>query len=323
MPVLRRSVEVQERDVSLLRDLFVSRLMTLAHVAALHFHGRTEAAKKRVQKLKAAGLIGERPRRARDPGILFLAKAGFDLLHDHGQLLEFPSLSWPAFERRSRVSELTLRHELAVMDVKSALAPAIGKTSGTSLIEFSTWPILHQFDVRLPGRGHATETRVKPDGLIRVEERTGNTEVYEHAFYLEVDRGTETLDTLGHRALCYREHYASGGYAVACGASRTAYDDYPFRVLMVFPSEVRRNNVTEQLLSCTPPIETQVWLAVMGDVATDPLGAIWIRPRDYRESMGVRASEVVRHARIGTHRRQPGREAQVRELVVHKRLFGD
>jgi hypothetical protein len=37
------AILLQERDLDLLRDLFESRLMTTAHVAALHFGGRREA----------------------------------------------------------------------------------------------------------------------------------------------------------------------------------------------------------------------------------------------------------------------------------------
>gem|GEM_PF-4012486 len=33
----------------------------------------------------------------------------------------------------------------------------------------------------------------------------------------------------------------------------------------------------------TPPILTVVWLTTFGEVTTDSLGAIWMRPRDYRD----------------------------------------
>ena len=48
------SIALQPRDIELLRDLFGSRVMTLAHITALHFSRKAEAAKKRLQKLKAA-----------------------------------------------------------------------------------------------------------------------------------------------------------------------------------------------------------------------------------------------------------------------------
>lgn len=52
------AVLLQDRDLSLLRGLFESRIMTAEHVAALFFIGSREAAKKRLQKIKAASLIG-------------------------------------------------------------------------------------------------------------------------------------------------------------------------------------------------------------------------------------------------------------------------
>lgn len=310
-------IECQERDIALLRDLFVSRIMTLAHIAALHFEGRSEAAKKRVQKLKAAGFIAERPRKARDPGILFLAKRGFNVLNEKGSLSEYPRLSSAAFEKRARVSDLTLRHELEVLDAKAAIAPAVGRVSNLKIIEFSTWPMLCQFDVHPRGFG---QVRVKPDGLIRVEESADGGKAYEHAFFLEIDRGTETLDTLSHRAVCYREHYTSGGYAASFDAPRSAYAEYPFRVLMVFPSEERRNNIAERLLSLNPPIETLVWCSTSAELAKDPLGAIWIRPRDFRE-----ATEGTGFAARGgipnVHRRRPDRETRVRQHSARHALF--
>src|SRR6266481_2060544 len=100
MPTAEFSIELQPRDVSLLRGLFDSRVMTLSHISGLYFEGRDEAAKKRVQKLKAAGLLSERARRAYDRSILFLTRKGFQALFDDGRLPQFPKLSWKALEKR-------------------------------------------------------------------------------------------------------------------------------------------------------------------------------------------------------------------------------
>src|SRR5882724_9942669 len=88
------SVELQSRDSNLLRGLFDSRLMTLAHAAGLYFNGSREAAKKRIQKLKAAGLIGERARKAYEPSILFLTREGFTLMQERGLLHDAPQIAW-------------------------------------------------------------------------------------------------------------------------------------------------------------------------------------------------------------------------------------
>ncbi len=66
------SVNLQERDLALFRNLFESRVMTAAHVSVLHFDGKAEATKKRLQRLKAAGFITERRRKAYEPAVLFL-----------------------------------------------------------------------------------------------------------------------------------------------------------------------------------------------------------------------------------------------------------
>src|ERR1051326_4543796 len=100
-------IALQPRDFSLLRGLFDSRVMTLSHISRLYFEGRDESAKKRLQKLKAAGLVSERARRAYDRSILFLTRKGFQALFDEGQLSQFPHLSWKALEKRMHVSELT------------------------------------------------------------------------------------------------------------------------------------------------------------------------------------------------------------------------
>jgi len=69
MPTAKNSTSIifQSRDISLLRDLFESRVMTSSHAATLHFEGSRDAAKKRLQKLKASGYISERARRPTEP----------------------------------------------------------------------------------------------------------------------------------------------------------------------------------------------------------------------------------------------------------------
>jgi len=120
------ALEIQDRDLEILRGLFESRVMTARHVAAIYFAGSYEAARKRLQKLKAAGYVKERPRRAYDPAVLFLTKKAFALLCEHGTINDYPHMTWKHLEKRVRVSPLTLTHELQVLDVKAAIAQALG-----------------------------------------------------------------------------------------------------------------------------------------------------------------------------------------------------
>src|ERR1700733_5183271 len=76
----RDFMQLQPRDFAILQGLFESRIMTAAHIAALYFDGKREYTKKRLQKFKAGGFIGERRRNANEPSILFLTHKAFKLL---------------------------------------------------------------------------------------------------------------------------------------------------------------------------------------------------------------------------------------------------
>jgi hypothetical protein len=313
------SLEPTDRDLALLRGLFECRVMTAKHVSKLYFGGKREYTKKRLQKIKGAGLIGERKRRVNAPSILFLTRKAFNLLTRQGSLSGYPSFGATSFVSRANVSELTLRHELEVMDVKSAFHAALAKSEKFSIERFSTWPLLYQFETSRSGYGR--EVPVKPDGFIRVHEAEPGTKGFYHECFLEIDRSSEAQDVLVAKAACYRDYYQSGGFAVWNGASRTAFKEYHFRVLMVLKSAERRNNTAERLVQNRPPILTQVWLTTLAEVTADPLSPIWIRPVDYRDATKGTRFYNERPDRRFEYRRQPEREAFVDANVKKLRLL--
>jgi hypothetical protein len=305
-----RNIALQPRDLALIRDLFESRIMTAGHISVFHFSGGKETAKKRLQKLKTAGLISERARLVNEPAILFLTRKGLGTLRDQGVLADYPALDLPVLERRTQVSRLTIRHELDVMDVRAALHTAVTKSTALSIAEFCTWPRLHQFE---------TDVLVKPDGFVRIQEPDRG--ISEHTFFVEVDRSSESLDTLVSRIGAYVEYYKSGGFAENNGAPRSAYKDYPFRVLVVFKTAERRNNMAERLLQNTPPIFTQVYLATFADATTEPLGPIWIRPIDYQSATKATPFAVESNRTQWGYQRQTARESFVESNVKKQRLL--
>ena len=183
-----------------------------------------------------------------EPSVLFLTRKGHAILEKQQLLSAFPKLSTAVFEKRASVSDLTLRHELEVMDVKAAFHSALRKSEVFNIAEFSTWPRLHEFHATRPGYGGG-KVLVKPDGFIRIHEKRKMKAFPEHTFFLEVDRSTETQETLLNRAGCYLDYYKSGGFAVRNGASRSAFKEFPFRVLMILKNAERRNNTAEGLLA--------------------------------------------------------------------------
>jgi hypothetical protein len=314
---------LQERDLAILRGLFESRLMTLTHVTHLYFNGRGEAAKKRIQRLKHERLIRERARRVYQPSILHLSRRAFAELSSRGMLLEYPTLAWNQLEDRAKVSELTLRHELAVLNVKTALSCAIRNVSHYELVEFSTWPLLYQFQAAqppLPGTYHPARVLIKPDGFVRLHEQATDGDRFEHFFFLEVDRSTEPRETLARRVYGYQDFYRRGGLALRYGFTREEYKDFPFRVLMVLPNEERRNNMAERLLQNDPPALTMVWLTTFSEITADPLGAIWMRPLEYRDITKGTQYDPSR-PRTGAYRREPAREGLVAAELKKFRLF--
>jgi len=296
--------------------------MTVGHVATLYFDGSREAAKKRLQKLKAARFIGERKRKAYEPAVLSLTPKAFPVLHEHGILAEYPQLGPSTLDKRTRVSEFTIRHELEVMDVKAAFHLAVKTAGAFSIAEFSTWPLLHQFEAFRSGYG-GTEVLVRPDGFIRIHEAEAEGSVFEHAFFLEVDRSTETQDTLATRAGCYLDHYKSGGFAVRNGGKRDGYREYPFRVLFVFKTAERRNNMAERLLQNTPPILTQAMLSTLAEVTVNPLGPVWICPRDYREATKGTPFDSDKPRGTWHYKRQSEREAFVERNIQKQPILSD
>jgi hypothetical protein len=277
----RIGIRLEPRDFALLRELVESRVLTLRHATALHFGGRPHAAKKRIQRLKAAGFIAERPRKTFEESVLFLTRRALQVLHDDGHLADFPKISLSSFDKRAKVSDLTIRHELAVMEVKVAFTKAVAERPALALVQFSTWPRLFSFvsPVSFSGVRMAPQP-IKPDGFVRLHEPV-NSAVKQHVFFLEVDLKSENVDKLAGKGIAYLHYYSSGGFAVWRGASHDEYKQHPFRVLAVFSNERRKENVARRLLENNPPIRHQWYLSTLADAIRDPLGAIWTTPADY------------------------------------------
>jgi len=313
------NLQLQDRDFALLRGLFECRVMAADHIATLYFDGKREYTKKRLQKLKAAGFIRERKRQVSEPSVLFLTRKAFIELKNHGDLSPYPPLALTALEKRANVSDKTIHHELEVMDVKAAFHTALAKSEKFKIAHFSTWPQLYEFTaVR---SGHGAEILVKPDGFIRFHEPEEGTKGYYREFFLEVDRSTEKQDILVDRAGCYVDFYRSGGFAVRNGFPRSEFSKIPFRVLMVFKTAERRNNTAERLLNSNPPIRSQIYLTTLAEVTTDPLGTIWIDPKDYRTATDGTPFDTSRQIPSYAYRRQPEREALVEAKIRKFRLL--
>ena len=313
-----------ERDYRILRGLFESRLMTIQHIAALYFDGNLDAARKRVWKLKNAGVLNEQTRqRPYDPSILYLTRKGFEMLTSEGRLIDYPTIGWPMMEKRTDVSPLTRQHELDVMTAKAAIVTAVNRTPVHKIAEFSTWPRLFSFPSKTTSpQGYGKRVWIKPDAFIRIRETDPHGfDATEHLFYLELDRSTEAQARLQAKAGAFAEHYRSGGLAKRFGAPAEAYEQFPFRVLIVCRTAERRNNVAAAMLARRPPILTMVWLTTFDELCRDSLGTIWIRPIDYRDATAGTEFDPHRMQDIPGYKRQILREEIVERAIAKSRLL--
>jgi hypothetical protein len=277
----RLPIILTARDRDVLAELLDSRILTLAQLADIHFDGRREAAKKRLQSLKRARLVGARPRLTRSEREgLRITRDGFDWLAESGRLADMPRLTWNTMTRRLKVSPLTLRHELMVGDVKAAIHRAVRGRADTKVTRFVTWPRMLRFKLR--GGQAAQQSIISPDGFFRIEQlspagRTG------YDFFVEVDRSTESLSRIVTRAAGYLSHYTQGDYARRRGGKDSDPKAFPFRVLWIVPSRARAEGFARACLEHRPPILKMMWIATIHDVLADPLGSIWIRPVDLQD----------------------------------------
>jgi hypothetical protein len=267
-----------------LRSLFDARILTVAHLAEIHFAGSNEAARKRMMKLKADGWVTERPReRVFDPSILHLTRKGFSHLKQHGHLDDFPALGWETMEKRVQVSPLTLRHELSVGDVQAAFYRSARAETRLRIAEFRTWPRLFSFTTTrtFPG-GYTKPVTIRPDGFIKIcrdEGAFGETEFY---FYLEVDRSTETVGNIVRRLQGYANHYRTGGFAVAHGGTVDRPDLYPFRVLLICRTEARCRSIANAATETRPAIRNSAWFTTLDTVtASGAHQRVWRTASDF------------------------------------------
>ena len=310
---------LQHRDYEVLRGLFECRMMTLAHATALYFGGKYDAASKRIQALKAAGYVGDRRSRVGEPSLLYLTKKAFDLLTLDGKLADYPKLTTEQFVKRSRIKESTLKHELSVMDVRTAITTAIAAGMTHRIDEFTTWPLLSEFTALHPNQRQ--KVAVRPDGFLRLVESAG--EPSEYSFFLEVDRSNEVQQVLVEKALCYRDFYAKGGFALRCGGTAEEFKDHPLRVLVVLQNAERRNNLAERLMNCIPPVKFQTWLTTLDELLSNPVGRVWVCPLDYARATAGTAYAPEHWRNLGTYIRRSERERLVEEKIVKRTLFED
>jgi hypothetical protein len=187
---------LSDRDWAVIRDVAKLRLVTGAQLERLHFTGLSEASGPVVRRRLLGRLVSERVLatlerriggvRAGSTGLAYyLDAAGQRLL----------SAEVPA-RRMSPPGERFVRHTLAVTELYVSLAEQ-SRTGAGRVKRFATEPASWWPD----GRGG----RLKPDAYVAVS----NAAHTDH-WWVEVDRATEHLPTLGRKLTVYADYCARG-----------------------------------------------------------------------------------------------------------------
>jgi hypothetical protein len=224
-----------------------------------------------------------------------------------------------SLRRRTQISELTLEHELAIIDCRAALHTALKETEGTSLEEFCTDSELTQFHAFHPAT--RTTTVVKPDAFIRIRQTESDGSTGERTFFFELDRSHEAQRVLETKVACYRDFYKRGGLAARFGEDPSKFDQFPFRVLIVCMTVERRNNVAERLLRTNPPVRSFVALTTYDELIAGALNPIWMQPGDYMTATaGTAFDPKLRHVNE-TYRRRIDRDEMINRARILRRLI--
>jgi hypothetical protein len=259
-------VELQNRDLALLRGLIDSRFYTITHAADIHFDGKRETAKKRIQKLAAAGLVLMRPGKVGRAAAVTASQRAARLLQSRGGLTGRPV-------PRAAVSDALLAHDCAVIDAKAAFIRAARRDT---TIFVSAFDISPRPTIASPSRFGANRSRLRPDAFVELSTIDGA----QLHFFVEVDRSTEPTNVVSAKVAAYRAFFRNGGFARLRGASAHHCRDYPFRVLIICKSIERRNLLARALFESAARVRTFVLLTVASDAHTDPFGPVWLAPAD-------------------------------------------
>jgi hypothetical protein len=226
--MLKLGIKIQQRDIAILQEIGRSRFLTYQQLAEICFCGRTEAAKKRALKLRTAGLLNTFQLSFGSPACLLLTKRGAKCLKERGVELPKFSLQPPGLA--------TFRHETALRDIKSAWYRR-ERMGELRIEEFS----LDSHDLEF-STSHGS---VRPDGYVRICRPTELTKLH---FFIELDRGTESLDRLDWRVAQYWHFYKAGGFAIRMGQNAEEFKRLPFRVILLLESRARMMNMSQVLL---------------------------------------------------------------------------
>lgn len=223
-------MRLTDRDKQIVEAVHLYRVLRQDQIQALFFGSRS-AAQRVMVRLYDHGFL-ERcfipVLSGRSPTFYVLDRRGAELLRAE---MGYDELSW--HHSSKSLSSDFLEHTLAINDVRIAITLAASQP-GFDLLEWrSESDIKADYDrVTLQTKtGGKRAIPIVPDSYFVLQTPLGRA-----PFFLELDRGTETLVRFQTKIRAYVAYYASGGYERRFGSKS-------LRVLTVTTGEKRRDNL--------------------------------------------------------------------------------
>ena len=241
--------------------------MTLEQVRQLFFRrsgdsqASPQAVGRRLRLLVERGYLGRvrlTAARGSGPFVYLPGPAAGDLVSPEERAL-FPGLG------KAKANSASLRHGLETVDIYIAVQRALEEHGGS----IETW--LGEAEARCRFLWHGRRLTLTPDAYcFWIHAAT------EGSLFLELDRGTESLQRLAQKLARYGEYFSCRAYIEHLGGMGLKP-----RILFVVPGMRRRERIVRWLAvrRGTPPEAAlpTVLVAVQSEVMVDALGAIWYR----------------------------------------------
>lgn len=276
------SVKLTERDVQLLVDIYKMRYLSIAQIQRLHFPSE-QTTYRRLRVLRATGHVQMFSSPNIDSSIVHLDKAGANVVA--GQLeVDLDQLRWKETSRTPK-DYYFLRHFLAINDFRIVLQQACA-ASPIRLLGFIPESYGEQTskggvtkyirDAVCDIKNKSETVGHTPDAVFALE-RDGKAAL----FFLEIDRGTETVSDAQKGVLkCvrfYLNYLADAKYQrytrdFGCGEFKG------FRALIITTAEQRLKNCRDAAKLLDFPVQGKrfIWVSTYERIEKDgPLGSVW------------------------------------------------
>ena len=240
---------LQARDLHLLRELSVMRVIDREQAKIVAGFGSTSRANARLLALTNAGVLRR----------FFLGSGGgrkalYSLSREGAQAAQVPCRGPRRPQDAILTADYFVGHQLAVNAIYCALKYRV---ISVPQMTFQRWLGFHE--------PVAAGIRLIPDGYVELMTPGGIT-----ACFLEVDLGHESQAIWKRKAEHYLEFALSGKYPEHFGHER-------FRVLVLANSERRLHSIRKTVRDITQKI---FWFATLASLRNDFFAPVWFRPED-------------------------------------------